>query len=112
MSWASTTSGEKTTNNLTSQSESLLLTQHGLVAPQCWQLGTDEGSNRQVDEPHEEAGAEVEVESHLLRIVLQVERLTQLQQEPDHDRNSEGEDDVARPRLPLPDVRDDVYLHL
>ena len=87
-------------------------TEDGLVSPERRHLGADEGQDGQVDEPHEEEGAEVLDEVHLVLVAVVV-GAAQLHQEPDHDDQAEGQRGVARPRLPLVRVGDDVVdLHL
>ena len=88
------------------------LTEHGLEAPQRGDLRQNERDDRQVDEPDEEAGAEMQVELVLLAARLQTECVAQLDQEPEHDGDAECEDEVAGSRLPLINVADDVDLHL
>ena len=95
-----------------SRSRKLPLTQHGLVAPQCRHVRAYERGDRQVHEPDEESGAKVQVEAHLRVVVCEHERLAKFEQEPRHNGEAEREDQVAGPRLPLADVRDDVDLHL
>ena len=71
------------------------------MPPQGGHLCSYHGQYGQVDEPDEVAGPEVQVEAGFLFATLQSKRLAHLEQEPDHDGDTESQDEVARPRLPL-----------
>ena len=89
-----------------------VLTSDGLVSVESRQPGADERNDRQVDEPDEETGSEVQVELSVFHRRFNNERRLEFNQEPEHDCQAEDEYQPTRPRLPFVYVRDVVYLHL
>ena len=82
------------------------------MPPECRHLGPDDGEDWQVHEPNEEAGPKVQVESGLLAVSFEHKYFLELVEEPGHDEDAEGKDQISRPCLPLVRVRDEVNLHL
>ena len=87
-------------------------TQKKLIPPQRTNVHSNDGHDRQVDEPHQTRSTEVKQKVQLLRRVFVLHRGAQLPQEPEHHRGAAGKYQPAGPRLILVNVGDNINFRL